>query len=399
LTPIAELPFQAATAEEAEEYKEFVRDYSRYWRQFIDPVGVRVQLGPPMQIETLVLPLVDNSIYNGVRATYPVGPVKLLKQGETAKTIVAVSTALAPSKDVEHMLHDLLPGVSDPWTWLGDEASLVIYDGDPLMTVGSNLSREFLGRNANPVVGMAVTGFLSSLTLPTALVVKVKDPAKARLALDEVARHLERESQHERGRFQFASYRLDGAKEPIGVFALSVFGITFRLYHAFIGDQLYVATRRWLAEEAVARGNVAGPAPAAGDDGHLRVRIEHGHLSNALAAIQAGWGESMRDACFRNLPDLAMVRESVGGDDPVAAVQSSLSYRPYCPAGGHYLIEADGGAACSVHGRPGDARQPRELSDATSTARWLGQLSQIDMALTMTPEGLRARVRLEPAKK
>jgi len=399
LTPIVELPLQAVTAEEADEYRSFVQDYTHYWRQYIDPVGVRVKLGPPLEIETLVLPLVENSIYDGVRATYPSGPAKLLKQGETAKTIAAVSTALTPSKDIEHLLHELLPGVPDPWTWLGDEASLVIYDGDPLMTVGSSLSTEFLGRNGNPVVGMIVTGFLSSLTLPTALVVKVKDPVKARVALDELAMHLERESQGERGRFGFTSYRLDGAKAPIGVFSLSLFGVTFRLYHAFIGDQLYIASRRWLAEEAVARGSVAGPPASAEDDGHLRVRIEHGHLSNALAAIQAGWGESMRDACFRNLPDLSMIKESVGGDDPVAAVQGALSYRPYCPAGGHYLIEADGRAACSVHGRPGDPRQPRELSDATSTAHWLGQLSVIDMALTMTPEGLRARVRLEPAKK
>ena len=49
-----------------------------------------------------------------------------------------------------------------------------------------------------------------------------------------------------------------------------------------------------------------------------------------------------------------------------------------------------------VHGTTLAPRQPRELADSTSTARWLGRLDEIDMTLQFTKEGLRTRVKLVP---
>src|SRR5204863_718006 len=45
-------------------YKQFVAEYSQYWRTFFDPIAVRVSVTPAQyRLETLVLPLIDNSIY------------------------------------------------------------------------------------------------------------------------------------------------------------------------------------------------------------------------------------------------------------------------------------------------------------------------------------------------
>jgi Protein of unknown function (DUF1559) len=64
LTPCIEHPVTEATREEADDYKGFVTEYNQYWRTFFDPIAVRVQSSAKLyRLETLILPLIDNSIY------------------------------------------------------------------------------------------------------------------------------------------------------------------------------------------------------------------------------------------------------------------------------------------------------------------------------------------------
>lgn len=64
LTPNIERLVTEATGNEAEEYRNFVAEYSQYWRTFFDPIAIRVKVSDKqLRLETLVLPLIDNSIY------------------------------------------------------------------------------------------------------------------------------------------------------------------------------------------------------------------------------------------------------------------------------------------------------------------------------------------------
>jgi len=64
MTPCIERLVTDATGVEAEEYKQFVAEYSQYWRTFFDPIAVRVRVTDKQyRLETLVLPLIENSIY------------------------------------------------------------------------------------------------------------------------------------------------------------------------------------------------------------------------------------------------------------------------------------------------------------------------------------------------
>ena len=64
LTPCIEHLITEATKEESDEYREFVSEYNQYWRTYFDPIAVRVQVSPKQyRLETLILPLIDNSIY------------------------------------------------------------------------------------------------------------------------------------------------------------------------------------------------------------------------------------------------------------------------------------------------------------------------------------------------
>ncbi|MEM0926772.1 MAG: hypothetical protein AAGJ83_12100, partial [Planctomycetota bacterium] len=67
---LRDLDLEKVTPAEAEAYRIYRENYSRYWRRFFDPIAVRLDEVGDRQLElaTFILPLVDNSIYNGLRS-------------------------------------------------------------------------------------------------------------------------------------------------------------------------------------------------------------------------------------------------------------------------------------------------------------------------------------------
>lgn len=64
LTPCSELELTNVSQAEAQAYRQFVTEYSSYWRLYFDPIVIRLQITPERyRAETLVLPLIDNTVY------------------------------------------------------------------------------------------------------------------------------------------------------------------------------------------------------------------------------------------------------------------------------------------------------------------------------------------------
>jgi hypothetical protein len=66
---LLDVPIQRVTPSEAEAYKQYVDNYMRYWSEFFDPIAIRLDDAPDRSLEltTFILPLIDNSIYDGLR--------------------------------------------------------------------------------------------------------------------------------------------------------------------------------------------------------------------------------------------------------------------------------------------------------------------------------------------
>ncbi len=78
MTPCCEIPITEVTAEEAELYKQFLEDYNQHWREYFDPIALRIQINPKrFRVETVILPLIDNSIYTAMAKAFG-GPAELL---------------------------------------------------------------------------------------------------------------------------------------------------------------------------------------------------------------------------------------------------------------------------------------------------------------------------------
>ncbi len=78
LVPCCEIIEETVTAEEAELYKGFVTSYEQYWQTFFDPIAIRLAVQPDeFRMETIILPLINNSIYQGMASTLGGTPTPL----------------------------------------------------------------------------------------------------------------------------------------------------------------------------------------------------------------------------------------------------------------------------------------------------------------------------------
>jgi hypothetical protein len=95
MTPCCEIPVTKVNGEEADEYKGFLDEYNRYWRMYFDPIALRLQITPQRyRIETIILPLIDNSIYTALSQSLGGAPEALDALPVPKRNIFSVAVKL-----------------------------------------------------------------------------------------------------------------------------------------------------------------------------------------------------------------------------------------------------------------------------------------------------------------
>jgi hypothetical protein len=409
LTPCLEIPLATVTADEAEEYDGFLAEYNQYWRTYFDPIALRIQAAPRrLRVETLVLPLIDNSIYTALAGTLGGSPVALDGLPVPRRNIFTVALRL----DKERLISTLgdSPAVLD---WRGlfargldDPVGLHVYDAPP--TFDFNLP-SFLGETMGTFVGtprgrsgemLWISFLVASLNAPVYVSVPVRDAAVVDAfleRLDAVLAPAARERQ--RGGFFDTSadfYRVtdEGATRGIRSYALSFGPLRFRFFWARIGDAVYLASRKFVLDDLAGLAPTAAPTDA-GPAGHLMVRVRPENWRETLPDYRLGWAENGRVACLGNVATLAaLVRAFSAGDDLQRSVESLVGVRFFCAENGVYSFDADG-ARCSVHGSPRRPRQGLAAAPGSDLARLLADFAGLTATLTFREEGLHAVLTLD----
>ena len=97
LTPLVELPIDKVTRQEVADYEAFRRGYLDLWRQYFDPVGMRVSLSDKqVKVETYILPLIQSSNYGSLRDWAGGGTTTLDLNTISPKTLFLYMTHIAP---------------------------------------------------------------------------------------------------------------------------------------------------------------------------------------------------------------------------------------------------------------------------------------------------------------
>jgi hypothetical protein len=434
LVPCCEIALDAVTGPEADEYKQFVADYSQYWRRFFDPIAIRVQITPKRyRAETIILPLIDNSIYTGLAMALGGEPEPLDALPVPKKNIFTMVARLNKEELLKQgtptygMFHDIAqqglpqgPGTVSLEEFvakgLGNQISMNVYDASPMFDF--NLTG-FLGEMVGAFRGIGradpelvpISFLIASLNSPVYLALPVKDEKivdKFLDGLDATLGALARQQQ--RNMFpplDYDFYRVgskDKGQGPTRCYSVRFGPIKWRAFFARIDKALYIASQRFILDDlAAAETSTQAAGETTGPTAHGMVRIRARHWKDALPAFQLGWAEGSRDACLNNLSPLSSVARALTVQqarvlpaDVSREADRLYGAHAFCPDGGKYEITPDGKQVyCSLHGT---AIAPRQLIAPASDSP-MGQVLKsfggLTAELTFLEDGLHAVVTIE----
>jgi hypothetical protein len=448
LTPNIELPVSEVTGREAYEYTQFLNEYNQYWRQYFDPIALRLRSNAQQyRVETIILPLIDNSIYTSMASVFggkpepldvlplPAGNIfslsvrfnkeKVLEQiGLDQKTLARELSDATPSQMLSQQTAEKSLQVLEEG--FGSQIGIHVYDAKPVIDL--NLSelmgwslRETAGRRSDFMssIGLAVAGGVLALTSPFYISLTVKDAQMVDDYLREVESVLSRPLTGIR-EINLENYRFSLTPEPLtpgerakaGQLAYSSsikFGpVKLRFFYARIGNALYITNRpEILSDLKGASVNVATNNDSDAS-GHAMVRLRPQNWNLVRKDYQLGWAENQRLACHQNLGPLSSVARISHStlqraDDPpreiapeiLTEAESIYGVQFSCPDQGRYLLRGGSSVYCSVHGQSWEAIQPMIPTPESSAENMMKSFQGGLATLEFTEDGLRAVVRID----
>lgn len=439
LVPCCETPLAWVTGTEADEYDAFLREYNNYWRTYFDPIAVRVQVTPQhYRLETIVLPLINNTIYQALHDSLAGKPEPLDGLPVPRRNIFTVAGRF----NKEGLLRQVVGG-ADPYgeldkvvagaigisadeahkigagkavaEGLGNQVAVHVYDAEQMfdldlpevlgITIASfNGRRRVLGNQ-----DWALAVMIAALNAPVYVSLPVKDANIVDNFLERLDRGLAEEVRRNRNRGNrfldlvedcYRTKLKDGT--PAYGLSLRLWAVKWRFFWARIGDGFYIATKASILEDlAAAKATPPDARAVAEAPAHGMVRLRARNWDQVLPEYRVGWAEKNRAACLKNLGPLASAARSVvaQGKDAeadlsataLATAQRLYAVHFYCPEGGTYKVSADGTTCtCSVHGNAESPRQPLAPAEAGGPGKALQNFAGLTATLTFLEDGLHA---------
>ena len=395
---LAANPVTQVTRSEADAYRTYMQEYTNFWRQFFDPIAMRLDETPAgLDLTTFILPLLDSAMYNGVRTVVAADAQPMYAPAIEPKPVLMLSLKLtqeAWTKLGRDMLGEgaMLIGLDTTiFDLLGPSIHLAVGDSDPVIALGSgdllgafggNMMR--MGRGEMFMIPIAI----SVLTRPSKLLIELKDPAKA---LD-ILRRAGTMSQFGRPRgFMAPSTSFSKLEGRDGwLFTINFEGIV-RLNFGLevVGKYLVISNLPWTQQT-----KVTGTSPALGG---ARLEVNASAVRAQLPALYTAACESQRAAAMEGIayltPMIAAGAESVA--DAAALHKKLLGFKPVHPLGGEWTV-ANGRVASSAFGAPLNQKQPSY--DPQKDFGLLPGGVQMSVQMQLEESGLRSIIRWSSGK-
>ena len=393
---LPDVPLQNVTPEEAKAYEQYVQNYSRYWRRFFDPIAIRLDNvgNDQLELSTFILPLVDNSIYNGLKAvlahqddqttlSIPVFEPTPVVQfsaslNETAWKQIAGNFSdffLQYSGASPAMLDDFGPGVH-----------VAIFDADPIIALGSGDVFGAFGGNLMRGSGnqmMMLPVALSMLTRPCSIMVETKSPQRTAQYLRQAAMGGGR-SRRSNGGFDVSFYQVGEHDE--WVWTLDLFGVVKLRYGVeVVGKYMVIRNIPWSSKD-----RVVSDAPA--ELNAAMLQANPAACKEQLAGLFAAASDGNRKATMSGLGRLYpfMLSGSKSVDEAASQHQRLFGFYPR-QIGSDQWSWQDYRMISRDYGEPTQQRQPE--FDPTEPFGLMNRIDSMQLNMQFEQDGLRSTVR------
>jgi hypothetical protein len=442
LTPCCEIPLTKVNGLEADAYRDFVKEYNQYWKTYFDPIALRIQISPRRyRLETIVLPLIDNSIYSMLAHLLKGKPEALDGLPVPKRNILSVNVRFnkkALHKKVVNWLEDEVAKNQAAFLFqheqalskgLGNQLGFHVYDADPLLDLNiPGFLGMMLGQTTNSSGGIP-SNFIdpeslfaafavTSVATPVYYSVPVRNAKLVDRLLAAIDKRLAirvRQVENSWGlRFDFYTFTLR-RKHKARALGVRFGPVKWRFFWARIGKGLYIASKPVILEDLAALETAPAKTvkrertPDRGPRGHAMVRLRPQNWKRVLAAYRLSWAENNREACLNNLVPIANAGRALAagkegakgswderGKRAHAFADRLYGVHFYCPEGGRYLLSPDGKTCkCSVHGTPEAPKQPARPDERSQLGRLMKEFADLTATLTFLEDGLHAVVTID----
>lgn len=400
-TPIIELPVKMVSVEEEKEYRNFVTGYNSFWSKYFDPVGIRIKFDDEtIKVETCILPLIENSIYNGFKLLAGGDPVTINSPGAEG-TIFQFFTKfnlneeyLSDPRFIDQFLGKTSFTRKQFIDMLGDGIGINFMDGDMIFSFDLTRGGGLLGNfSRNRSLMLAGSFLVSSLNLPTYLTLSVKDEEMASQFIHEILQFLADENANSRKRRRNSevsvyTYQVSPAYKghKIETLDMELFVVRLRLHFMVFKNHLIIANQREVLTKII-----DNPLEFTDKEANLMLNVRSGAFDRIAKIVKLGWQERMRKVCVNNLGSVyALHRYRRMPFDQINNTSLKVNgYYPYCPSNGEYIYDKNRDSVdCSIHGDILSPKQPFDIDPEVPLNKFIASLKNIETSLNFTPEGI-----------
>jgi hypothetical protein len=387
------LPGEVSAAEKTA-YDQYRDQYERFWRQFFDPIAVRVDIKPENEVETTVfiLPLIHSSIYDTVRRFFPTDHHLAPGNAPQISPAPIAQMSLHLSED---MWIDFLEGIANVverqlglelpiWEQIGPGIHMGLADADAIITFGSGeLMNLFSAGNNIRGNDMLFVPLIGSLfTRPVYIAIDLQDPVAAREAL--------------RGMVTGQLIEQNGFLD-LSVNLVKITDADRWLIRLRLGDLLFITLSMEVQGDYLVFSNlplsyapqVTGSIPLPLRDATLTLHPEAIHETGpgfATSSLDKAREQAMAGLGVLNLYYMAGMRSL---EEALAASQKRFGYVPVHPSPGEFKW-TEAGPVSSVFGSLYSSEQPP--LDQLDIPGLLPRTQRVDISMQLENEGLRTRL-------
>jgi hypothetical protein len=395
LAPIDTSAITTASAQEAQAYQTYCEQYKQYWRQYFDPIAMRLDDAPggALELSTFILPLADSELYNGMR------DILQSKEKSTALKVPAISPEpvvqlslnlsdeswVKLSGSMQEMFSQytgISPAIFDV---MGPGLHLAVQDSDPIITLGTTDLLGALGTaSVGPAAGMnfAMSFALSVFTRPCKILIELQDPKRAVEILRQATKSGLPHQQRARNESIVEFRQLEG--RDAWVYTLGVPGFaTFRLGVEVQNGYLVFSNIPWSQSSTM--------TPEKRELNGAAIRLAPGAVKQGLAGLFATQAEQDQRAVLVSMAALLPLLESgvsATPDQAVAAHAAIFGSKPGHPRNGAWVWK-NGVLESSAYGSAVRWKAPAYKPEMGDFGLFDG-LSLVNLNMQFEQGGLRA---------
>ncbi len=403
ITPISEILPKYITENENDQYKKFVKEYNDYWSKFFDPAGVRIKNAPDkISLETCILPLVENSVYNWLSAFCGGAAVNFSDPG-IPSTIFSLNMKINSKhenyvKFIAEMLSSTSFTTDRFLNFIGNSVSIHLLDSDVRFTLDPMADRmlAFMGRESFVILGSLI---LCALNHPLYVIIDVTNMQEAENFIIELIKFIEAENNKNKNKFfhnDFYAYKVQPLQTgpAIYTFNYELFLIGLNLHLMINDSKIIITTKRSILTDILKNSKTKKESSAS----NFEFEINANNFNLISQTYNIVWAEKNRKACHSNLWPIYVLNKlrGVNMDSIKNAALLVNGYFPFCPSGGEYKYDETRGCIyCTLHGSIFNPKQPVELDDSNELVKFFKNLKKIKTALTFTVHGIMTKVIIE----